>query len=66
MVIDVPLTPTHPPTHTHAHVYLQKTDGDVMEKVVQSGAVEDSMVAKIMLQPASLRLDKHKKQLQLK
>ena len=37
-----------------------------MKKVVQSGAVEDSMVAKIMLQPPSLRLDKHKKQLQLK
>lgn len=37
-----------------------------MEKVVQSSVVEDSLVAKVVLQPASLRLGKHTKQLQLK
>ena len=37
-----------------------------MEKVVQSSAVEDSVVAKVVLQPAGLRLDKHTKQLELK
>ena len=37
-----------------------------MEKMVQSSAVEDSLVAKVVLQPARLCLGKHTKQLQLK
>ena len=37
-----------------------------MEKMVQSSAVEDSLVAKVVLQPARLCLGKHTKQLHTK
>ena len=47
-------TCTH--THTYTHTHLHQADGYVVEDVIESCAIEDSVVAKVVLEPAGLSL----------